>query len=105
MSLESHFEERKGTESWRNTQENIIDVMKKTLGIMVFEALCPEFDFSDDTIQKIQGILETNKKEIRLAQSDVEALYAVACLMEHSCRPNVKITFEQDYSVIFVFKH
>ena len=32
MSLESHFEERKGTESWTRTQENIIDVMKKTLG-------------------------------------------------------------------------
>ena len=65
----------------------------------MFEALCPEFDFSDETIQKIQGILETNKKEIRLSQSDVEALYATACLMEHSCRPNVKITFEKDFSV------
>jgi len=99
MSLESHFEERKGTESWTRTQENIIDVMKKTLGIMVFEALCPEFDFSDDTIQKIQGILETNKKEIRLTQSDCEALYATACLLEHSCQPNVKITFEKDLSI------
>ena len=65
----------------------------------MFEALCPEFDFSDETIQKIQGILDTNKKEIRLSQSDVEALYATACLLEHSCRPNVKITFEKDYSV------
>ena len=67
----------------------------------MFEALCPEFDFSDETIQKIQGILETNKKEIRLSQSDVEALYATACLMEHSCKPNVKITFEKDFSVRF----
>ena len=99
MSLESHLEERRGTEAWTKTQENIIDVMKKTLGIMVFEAICPEFDFSDETIQKIQGILDTNKKEIRLSQSDCEALYATACLLEHSCRPNVKITFEKDFSV------
>ena len=90
MSLESHVEERRGTEVWTRTQENIIDVMKKTLGIMVFEAICPEFDFSDETIQKIQGILDTNKKEIRLSQSDCEALYATACLLEHSCKPNVK---------------
>ena len=99
MSLESHIEERRGTEVWTKTKENVIDIMKKSLGVMVFEAICPELDFSDETIQKIQGILDTNKKEIRLSQSDVEALYATACLLEHSCRPNVKITFEKDYSV------
>ena len=99
MSLESHIEERRGTEVWTKTKENVIDIMKKSLGVMVFEAICPELDFSDETIQKIQGILDTNKKEIRLSQSDVEALYATACLLEHSCRPNVKITFEKDFSV------
>ena len=99
MSLESHIEERRGTDVWMKTQENVIDIMKKSLGIMVFEAICPELDFTDETIQRIQGILDTNKKEIRLSQSDVEALYATACLLEHSCRPNVKITFEKDYSV------
>ena len=99
ISLESHMEDRRGTEIWQKTQENVIDVMKKTLGVMVFEAIYPEMDFSDETIQKIQGILETNKKEIRLAASDVEALYITACLMEHSCRPNVKITFEKDFTV------
>ena len=99
MAMESHLEERRGTEEWAKTQENVVGVMKKTLGVMVFEALYPEMDFSDETIQKIQGILETNKKEIRLASSDVEALYITACLMEHSCNPNVKITFEKDFTV------
>jgi len=99
MSLESHNEERRGTPAWNKVKETIIDVMKKTLGIMVFEAVCPEIDFSDETIQKIQGILETNKKEIRLSQSDCEAVYAIACLMEHSCTPNVKITFDKDFSI------
>lgn len=99
MSMESHIEERRGTPAWAKIQETVVDVMKKTLGIMVFEAICPELDFSDETIQRIQGILETNKKEIRLSQSDCEALYAIACLMEHSCTPNVKITFDKDYSI------
>ena len=48
-------EERRGTEAWTKTQENVIDIMKKSLGIMVFEAICTEMDFSDETIQKIQG--------------------------------------------------
>ena len=75
--------------------------MKKTHGIRVFEAIFPGIDFSDKTIQKIQGILETNKKDICLSQSDCEAVYALACLMEHSCTPNVKITFDKDFSVCY----
>jgi hypothetical protein len=48
------------------------------LGVMVFEAICPELDLSDETIQKIQGIIDTNKKEIRLAYSDVDVcLYSI----------------------------
>ena len=32
---------------------------------MVFEVLYPQFDFSDDTVQRIVGIFETNAIEIR----------------------------------------
>ena len=80
----------------------------------MFEALCPEFDFSDETIQKIQvkfvsklcskliffqGILETNMKEIRLAASDAVGVYAMAAMMEHSCMPNIKMTFDKQFNV------
>jgi hypothetical protein len=51
------------------------------LGVMVFEAICPELDLSDETIQKIQGIIDTNKKEIRLAYSDVDV-----CLYTYSTK-------------------
>jgi len=99
MSMESHLEERRGTPAWNKIQETVVGVMKKTLGVMVFEAICPELDFSDETIQRIQGILETNKKEIRLASSDCEALYATAFLLEHSCVPNVTITFDKEFNI------
>jgi hypothetical protein len=33
MALESHLEKRRGKEEWKRCQENVIDVMKKTLGI------------------------------------------------------------------------
>jgi hypothetical protein len=35
--VQSHIEDIKGTKVWDVVQERIIDVMKKTLGIMVFE--------------------------------------------------------------------
>ena len=67
---------------------------------MVFEALCPNYDFSDETIQKIVGIFETNAIEIRMAMmSDVMALYETACLLEHNCVPNLHITFDKKFNV------
>lgn len=97
MKMESHLKARKGTEQYRKTQENVIDVMKKTLGLMVFEALYPNFDFSDETIQQIVGIFETNAVEIRLAQSEINGLYEYGSLMEHSCVPNVSLSFDSKY--------
>ncbi len=32
LGLQSHLEERRGTDAWRNCQEKVVDVMKKTLG-------------------------------------------------------------------------
>jgi len=99
MSMQSHVEERKGTKIWEAVQERIVDVMKKTFGCMVFEAICPELDFSDETIQKITGIMDTNTKEIRLAYADVQALYPISCLMEHSCQPNVKLNYSKNFKI------
>ena len=116
MSMESHIDSRRGTPAWDKVQETVVGVMKKTLGIMVFEAICPEYDFTDETIQRIQvnqelqqshqrnqGIFETNMKEIRLSGSDCVGLYSLACLMEHSCTPNVRINFDKQFNVSLVF--
>ena len=35
MKMESHIAERRGTPAWEKTQATVVDVMKKTLGIMV----------------------------------------------------------------------
>ena len=70
------------------------------LGIMVFEALCPNYDFSDEIIQRIVGIFETNAIEIRLAaMSDVMAIFETASLLEHSCVPNLHISFDKQFNV------
>ena len=98
-SLQSHLKERKGTDQYRKAQENVVDVMKKTLGLMVFEALYPMFDFSDEMIQELVGIFETNAIEIRLAQSEINGLFEIGSLMEHSCCPNVSLSFDSKYQV------
>ena len=90
---------RKGTDAYAKAQENVIDVMKKTLGVMVFEALCPQYDFSDATIQEIVGIFETNSIEIRLSQSEINGLYEIGSLMEHSCVPNISLSFDDMFNV------
>ena len=95
------MKQRKGTDQYRKAQENVVDVMKKTLGVMVFEALYPQFDFSDELIQELVGIFETNAIEIRLPQSEINGLYEIGSLMEHSCVPNVSLSFDSDYKVLF----
>ena len=64
-----------------------------------FSALYPQLDFSDEHIQRIVGIFDTNAIEIRLAQSEVMALYEMACMLEHSCSPNIRLTFDEKYNV------
>ena len=102
MAMESHLKMRRGTEQFARAQENIVDVMKKTLGIMVFEALYPQFDFSDERIHEIIGVFETNAIEVRLAQSEINGLYEIAYLMEHSCVPNISLSFDSKFNVIIL---
>ena len=68
---------------------------------MVIEALYPGMDFSDEIIQKIVGIFETNAVEIRTSAtaSEVLALYELTSLLEHSCVPNLKMTFDDKFNV------
>ena len=67
--------------------------------MMVFEALCPQLDFSDALFQRLAGIFATNAIEIRLSQSEVTALYETACLIEHNCAPNLRMTFDENFCV------
>ena len=55
--------------------------------------------FSDETIQEIVGIFETNSIEIRLQQSEINGLYEIGSMMEHSCCPNVRMSFDDKFNV------
>lgn len=98
-SLESHHKLRKGTDNYKKAQENVVEVMKKTLGVMVFEAFYPQFDFGDETVQEIVGIFETNSIEIRLPSSEIHGLFEIGSMMEHSCEPNVALSFDNKFNM------
>jgi hypothetical protein len=52
-------------------------------------------DCSENTLHRICGVLDVNGLDIRLALgSEVVALYPTVYLMEHSCLPNTRHSFE-----------
>ena len=97
--MESHYKLRRGTESYKKAKENVVEVMKNTLGVMVFEAFYPQFDFGDETVQEIVGIFETNCIEIRLPRSEINGLFEIGSMMEHCCEPNVTLSFDNKFNV------
>lgn len=51
-------------------------------------------EITSDLIHKICGIIDTNALEIRLPEGgELLSLYTNTCIMEHSCIPNTKHTF------------
>ncbi|XP_013148059.1 PREDICTED: uncharacterized protein LOC106110706 [Papilio polytes] len=53
-------------------------------------------DISKELLHRICGIIDTNALEIRLPEgAELQALYANTCILEHSCLPNTKHTFNQ----------
>lgn len=68
---------------------------------MIFEAINPELNLTDEMIQRIVGIFETNSVEIRVnsASSEVMALYEMTSMLEHSCIPNIRMSFDDDFKV------
>ena len=58
-----------------------------------------DFYFSDNHIQEIVGIFETNAIEIRLAASEINALFEIGSMMEHTCVPNVTLNFDSNFNV------
>lgn len=57
------------------------------------EKLKKSYEITPELLHRICGIIDTNALEIRLPQgTELSALYAITCKMEHSCIPNTKHT-------------
>ncbi|KAK9888012.1 hypothetical protein WA026_000296 [Henosepilachna vigintioctopunctata] len=101
MKLEAHVESRRGTPIWDTNKILVEDVLKDT-GLLLDE------DITNETIQKICGLLDVNTFEIRPPQNRCQeisksesqclrGLYLKTALMSHACVSNTHLTVDDNF--------
>ncbi|EAT46912.1 AAEL001936-PA [Aedes aegypti] len=93
IKLESHEEQRRGSEQWRNDREGVAKLIPR-----FFKC---ENKWSEDEILKIVGILQVNGHEVPLTEPPSVAIYNNASMLEHSCRPNLSKSFTSKKEIVF----
>ncbi|XP_014282492.1 SET domain-containing protein SmydA-8 [Halyomorpha halys] len=101
LSLESHFSHRDNTtDTYQEIEEKISKYLKENYLSFLEPGIIT--NTSSEVIHVICGIIEVNALEIATGDGEVMAIYPNACLMEHSCIPNVKYTFNLEDFKIYV---
>lgn len=98
MSLESHYEDRKGTHLFQENQKSVVNFLRNYFFLNQFPS--EDIDSSEKSIHTITGIIDVNALEVRLEGGDVLGLYPIFAMLEHSCTPNTKHTFTKDRQVV-----
>ena len=104
-SLQSHVDERKGTQAWRIVENNIAPHMITALADQM-----PDLDAA--LVHQVCGIIDTNCFEIRIpaaiirrhtsnglpssCNDTLKGAFYEASLMNHSCVPNAQISIGSD---------
>ena len=79
LSLESHVEDLKASDRWKEMQKDIVEPLKT-------------LDFNEDVISKVVGIISTNSFELIQPGKETphHGLFELAALMNHDCVGNVR---------------
>ncbi|XP_041982387.1 SET domain-containing protein SmydA-8 [Aricia agestis] len=97
MELQSHMECRlPGTEAYDEANEFIVEYLINNFIEKLSQETRNKYftDTSKGILHKICGIMDTNALEIRLPSgSELNSLFSETSLLEHSCVPNTKHTF------------
>lgn len=96
LDMQSHMECRTpGTEAYDETDEFVVEyLMNNFINKLGSDHKIYMQYITPENIHRICGIIDTNALEIRLAEgTELLALYGNTCLIEHSCMPNTKHTF------------
>ncbi|CAH0725549.1 unnamed protein product, partial [Brenthis ino] len=97
LEMQSHMEFRApGTEIYEEVNEFIVEYLMNNFINKLDDSIKKKYlkNVTADLIHIICGIIDTNALEIRLPDgSELNALYANTCLLEHSCIPNTKHIF------------
>lgn len=54
-----------------------------------------EFEASSELIHKVCGILDVNALDVQISGADLTAVYPNVSMLEHSCLPNVCLSFDR----------
>lgn len=97
MSLESHLNERRGSDVWLEYNKTIVQPFLNT-GTAEFFTQCPPID--ETLLQTICGILDVNSFEIRAPDSNsIRAIYLKASLLAHQCIANTSIAIDYNHQM------
>jgi len=101
LAFENHREERKKNPYKSELQTHTIDLLKK-LKISVPKKV-GKIDSIDSFVEHALGSYDVNGMTVHLnnnSEGEVEGLFPLAAMMEHSCQPNVRIKFSNSRSVV-----
>lgn len=93
IQLESHCEERRGSQQWCNDREGVARFIPR------FFKCAGRWD--ENEILKVAGIVQINGHEVPLTDPSHVAIYAMASLLEHSCVPNLTKSFTSKADLVF----
>ncbi|MCL4145060.1 UNVERIFIED_CONTAM: hypothetical protein GTU68_036376, partial [Idotea baltica] len=93
LNLESHYEELKESEGFKENTDRIVNMLRNYFMLVNF--LPEEMESSEYMIHRMVGILDTNAVDLPAGGREIAGLYSLFSMVEHSCTPNVRITFNR----------
>lgn len=93
QQLSSHCEQRTGTEQWQQDREGIVRFIPRFFR-------CAD-RWTEDQMMRVAGIIQINGHEVPLTEPPHVAIYHLASLVEHSCRPNLTKSFTGAGELLF----
>ncbi|XP_045451289.1 SET domain-containing protein SmydA-8 [Melitaea cinxia] len=92
QALESHNEDRRGTEKWINDRKMIAE--------FIWNFFKLDGTFNEDEIMKCCGIVQINGHEVPLMEPEYVAVFDKISMVEHNCRANCNKSFTSDGNII-----
>lgn len=92
QALESHCEDRRGTDKWQNDRKMIAEFIWKFFKL--------EGVFSEEEIMKCCGILQINGHEVPLLEPEYVSVFDRISMVEHNCRANCNKSFTSDGQIV-----
>ncbi|KAL0871524.1 hypothetical protein ABMA27_005238 [Loxostege sticticalis] len=92
QALESHCDDRRGTEKWNHDRKMVAEFIWKFFKL--------EGKFSEEEIMKCCGILQINGHEVPLMEPEYVAVFDRISMAEHGCRANCNKSFTSDGQIV-----